>query len=209
MISNLKKYNYIFSNKFLFYYIIIFFFISVLYSSYFLKNLYNHNIVISSSIDVSEQVKSSLNYNNIIKDNLALYANIKNVKTLIHQETLQRIKSQVKINIDKFNAKKINLSNSNEIYFFEILSLEKNNDIIKSTILSKVELAFIETVNNNMYYISKDNEINKILNPKYNIIKSISSPAYNKLKSIIKLNILFISLVFLIYLINVKALKLK
>ena len=92
MISTFKKYKLLISNKLLFFYIIIFFVLSMIYSLNFLKNLYNHNIVISVDSNINFGVLNGENQINLegeelIIHNLALFKRIKEFKSLLHSET--------------------------------------------------------------------------------------------------------------------------
>ena len=132
MTSTFKKYKILISNKLLLFYVIIFFVLSVIYSLNFLKNFYNHNIVISVDSNINFGVLNGENQMNLkgeelIIHNLALFKRIKEFKSLLHNETTEKLRSKTKINLEEFDAKKMKLSNINEIYFFEIISPEKNN----------------------------------------------------------------------------------
>lgn len=214
MTSTFKKYKILISNKLLLFYVIIFFVLSVIYSLNFLKNFYNHNIVISVDSNINFGVLNGENQMNLkgeelIIHNLALFKRIKEFKSLLHNETTEKLRSKTKINLEEFDAKKMKLSNINEIYFFEIISPEKNNQKIQINILKKLEEAFSESFVNNILYGLENDELENYLSQQYTVIKSSSSSTNNKLKSIIKLNIVFISLMLLIYLINIQAFKFK
>ena len=186
----------------------------MIYSLNFLKNFYNHNIVISVDSNINFGVLNGENQMNLkgeelIIHNLALFKRIKEFKSLLHNETTEKLRSKTKINLEEFDAKKMKLSNINEIYFFEIISPEKNNQKIQINILKKLEEAFSESFVNNILYGLENDELENYLSQQYTVIKSSSSSTNNKLKSIIKLNIVFISLMLLIYLINIQAFKFK
>ena len=52
-------------------------------------------------------------------------------------------------------------------------------------------------------------DLNTVLKDNFIILKSTNEPVHNKIKSIVKLNILFLSFIILIYLINKGVLKFK